>query len=356
MTVSGRFWLPGPVEVDADVLAAMGRPMIGHRTVAGHALAERLQHGLRHVFHTDRPVLLTTGSATAMMEAAVRGAVRDRLLAIVSGTFGERFAQIAERADREVVRLHVPRGMALEPAQLEAMLDGPAIDAVSMVHVETSTGALAPVAELIATCRALPDVVTIVDAVASVGAMPVDPAGWDADVVIGGSQKGLACPPGLAFAVVSDRFLTRATEVPDRGLYLDAVALHHDAAGARFPQTPALPIAYALDRQLERILEGDLDARFARHRAMREHLEQWDMVRDDVALMAPVGRRADTVSVLRLPEGISAPTLVADLASDGYQVAPGLDHDFDHAIRIGHMGEGSVDQLEHLLAAIDARL
>ncbi len=356
MSVSGRFWLPGPVEVDADVLAAMQLPMIGHRTVAGHALAERLQHGLRRVFHTDQPVLVATASATAMMEAAIRGGVRDRLLAIVSGTFGERFARIAERADREVIRLHVPHGMALEPSQLEAMLDGPTIDAVSMVHVETSTGALAPVTDLIARCRAMPDVVTIVDAVGSLGAMPVDPVGWDADFVVGASQKGLACPPGLAFGVASARFLERAAEIPDRGLYLDPVELHRAAADGRFPQTPALPVAFAVDRQLERIIETGLEARYARHRAMREHLEQWDVVRDDVALMAPAGRRSDTVSVLRLLDGVSAAALVADLAADGYQVAPGMGDDLDRAIRVGHMGEGSVDQLEHLLAAIDARL
>lgn len=356
MSVSGRFWLPGPVEVAPSVLEAMTAPMHGHRTVAGHALAERLQRGLRQVFHTDRPVLLATASATGMMEAAIRSGVRDRLLAIVSGTFGERFAQIAERCDREVIRVHVPRGEAMQPDQLAELLDGPRVDAVSMVHVETSTGSLAPVRELIATVRGHGDALTIVDAVGSVGAMPVDPAGWDADLVIGASQKGIAAPPGLAFAVASDRFLDRARQTGDRGLYLDIVELHQAAAEARFPQTPALPVCFALDRQLERILDDDLDARFARHRAMRERIEQWTMREAEFTLMAPSGRRADTVSALVLPEGTSAATLVSDLAADGFAIAPGLDDDFDRLIRIGHMGEGTPDQLDHLLATLDARL
>src|SRR5690606_6433994 len=176
MSVSGRFWLPGPVEVDPDVMAAMSRPVIGHRTVAGHSLAERVQRGLKQLFNTDRPVILATCSATGLMESAIRSGVRERLLAVVSGTFGERFAQIAERCGKEVVRLHVPRGSALEVEQLEPMLDGPPIDAVSLVHVETSTGAVAPIAELLPVFDRLGDVVTIIDAVGSLGGMAVDPA------------------------------------------------------------------------------------------------------------------------------------------------------------------------------------
>lgn len=356
MSVSGRFWLPGPVEVDPDVMAAMSRPVIGHRTVAGHVLAERLQRGLKHLFNTDRPVIVATCSATGLMESAIRSGVRDRLLAVVSGTFGERFARIAERCGKEVVRLHVPRGSVLEPEQLKLMLSGPPVDAVSMVHVETSTGAVAPVADLLPLFDTLGDIVTIVDAVGSLGGMPVEPEEWQADFVIGASQKALGLPPGLAFATASERFLARALTIDDRGLYLDAVALHHAADDGRFPQTPALPIIHALDRQLERILEGNLEQRFARHRTMRERIEHWAMHQHSMALVAPAGRRADTVSALRLPASTSSAEVIGRLAHDGFQVAAGLDDDLEQVIRIGHMGDTTVDQLEHLLATLDARV
>lgn len=355
MSVSGRFWLPGPVEVDPDVLAAMSRPVIGHRTVAGHALAERLQRGLKRLFNTDRPVIVATCSATGLMESAIRSGVRERLLAVVSGTFGERFAQVAERCGKEVVRLHVPRGSVLEPDQLKQMLVGPPVDAVSLVHVETSTGALAPVAELLPLFNTLGDIVTIVDAVGSVGGMPVEPEEWGADFVIGASQKALGLPPGLAFAVASERFLTRALSIDDRGLYLDAVALHHAADDGRFPQTPALPIVHALDRQLERILEGGLEQRFARHRAMRERVEQWALHQRSMSLVAAAGRRADTVSAIRLPQGTSSAEVIGLLDRDGFQVAAGLEDDLERVIRIGHMGDVTSDQLDHLLATLDAR-
>ncbi len=356
MSVSGRFWLPGPVEVDPDVIAAMSRPVIGHRTVAAHSLSERVQRGLKQVFNTDRPVILAACSATGLMESAIRSGVRERLLAVVSGTFGERFARIAELSDKDVVRLHVPRGSTLEPEQLERMLDGPPVDAVSLVHVETSTGAAAPIGELIAILQRLDDVVTIVDAVGSVGGMPVTPDSWQADFVIGAPQKALGLPAGLAFAVASDAFLARALSIRDRGLYLDAVALHHAADDGRFPQTPPLPLVHALDRQLERILTEGLDARFERHREMRQRIDHWVLHQGEVTLMAPVGRRADTVSALRLPPRLSAAEVIAVLDQDGFQVAAGLDDDLGSVIRIGHMGDATVDQLEALLATIDARV
>src|SRR5690606_36670065 len=106
-------------------------PVIGHRTRAGHLLAELIQHGLKRMFDVDRPVIVATCSATGLMESAIRSGVRQRLLAVVSGTFGERFARIAELCGKEVIRLYVPRGQSLKPAQLELMLDGPPVDAVS---------------------------------------------------------------------------------------------------------------------------------------------------------------------------------------------------------------------------------
>lgn len=356
MTLSGRYWLPGPVEVDPAVLAAMQRPMIGHRTAAGHALVAALQPGLRTLFRTSRPVMLATSSATAMMEASIRAGVQERLLAVVSGTFGERFAKIAEWCGKEVVRLHVPRGAVLEPPLLEAMLDGPPVDAISFVHCETSTGALAPIEPLLAIARKQRELFTLVDAVSSLGGSPFETDAWQPDFVFTGSQKAMGLPPGLAFAVASDRLLARAKEQDDRGMYLDVLHLHRAAEQSRFPQTPALPIVYALEAQLPRILEEGLDARWARHRRMRERVEAWVASHGRCTMVAPVGRRADTVSALRLAEGRSARAIAADLGALGWEIAVGLEGDEDHVLRIGHMGDASPDQLDPLLDLLTPRL
>ena len=317
MTLSGRFFLPGPVEIDPEVANAMLRPMMGHRGPEARELVASLQQGLQALFGTARPVMLATGSATAMMEAAVRSGVRDRVLCIVSGTFGERFADVAERCDKDVVRLHVERGAVLEPELLEQMLDGPPVDAVTMVHSETSTGALAPVEQLIARFRQFDDVITIVDAVSSVGGMAIETDRWGADFLFTGSQKAIGIPPGLAFGVASERFVERAGSIHDRGFYLDALDLLGAAQESRFPQTPSLPVVYALATQLERIASEGLAVRFARHRRMREQVEAWVERHGRCGIMAPPGRRSDTVTALTLHPGRSAMAvagLLADLA------------------------------------------
>jgi len=356
MTLSGRFFNPGPVEVDSDVMQAMLRPMIGHRGAEAHALVGRLQPGLQALFGTARPVMLATGSATTMMEAAVRCGVRDQALCIVSGIFGERFADIAERCDKAVVRLNVPRGGVLEPELLERMLDGPPFDAVTMVHSETSTGALAPVAELIAKLRKRDDVITIVDAVTSVGGMPVETDAWGADFVFTGSQKALGIPPGLSFAAASTRFMERAATIDSRGFYLDVVDLLRAAQESRFPQTPALSVVYALELQLGRIAAEGLPARFARHRQMREMVERWVAGHGKCGIFAPPGRRSETVTALTLPPHIRATALAHTLATAGWTVAVGIEQELDRLIRIGHMGDVRPEQLAGLLAAIESHL
>lgn len=356
MTLSGRYFVPGPVEVSPAVMQAMLRPMIPHRGAAGQALVARLQPMLRSLFRTERPVMLSTGSATSMMEAAVRSGVRDRLLAVVSGTFGERFAYTAEQCGKEVVRLHVPRGAVLEPELLTQMLDGPPVDAVSLVHCESSTGALAPVELLLPILRRCPELITIVDAVTSIGGSPVLTDEWLPDFILTGSQKALGLPPGLAFAVASEKFLTRAGECNDRGFYLDVIALQRAATESRFPQTPALPVVYALEAQLERLLSEGLEARWARHRAMRERVETWVASHGRCTFFAPVGRRADTLSALLLREGCSATRVANELAALGWQIAVGLDQDEDRLIRIGHMGDLLPQQLDPLFDLLEPRL
>jgi aspartate aminotransferase-like enzyme len=344
------------VEIDAEVAAAMLRPMMGHRGPAARELVARAQPGLQTLFGTERPVMMLTGSATAMLEAAVRSGMRDRALCIVGGLFGERMAQVAERCGRDVIRLNVRRGAVLEPELLDQMLDGPAVDTVTMVHSETSTGALAPVEELIARFRNERDVITILDAVSSLGGIAVEADRWGADFVFTGSQKAMGLPPGLAFGVASERFVERCRSIDDRGFYLDVIDLLAAAEEFRFPQTPALPIVYALDVQLGRIAAEGLDARFARHRMMREMVEQWVESHGRCGILAPPGRRADTVTALTLAPERSAQAIAVTLREQGWEIAVGIEPDQDRLLRIGHMGDLLPEQLARLLPAIETLL
>src|ERR687892_2500055 len=215
----GKFFLPGPTDVHPDVLAAMQRPMIGHRSSAMEGILKGLAPQLAALARTARPVMIGTASATGFMEMAVRNGVRRRALSLVGGAFGERFANLVLAADKECVRLDVPLGCAVEPDVLRDALRRTPVDAVTMVHSETSTGVLQDVQALAAVAREFDDVLVLVDAVTSLAGSPVEPDGWGFDFTFTGSQKALALPPGLALGVASERMLERAKTLPGRGLY-----------------------------------------------------------------------------------------------------------------------------------------
>jgi aspartate aminotransferase-like enzyme len=350
----GRFFLPGPAEVHPDVLAAMQRPMIGQRSAEMAELMARMERPLRHLFRTTRPVLLATCSATGLMEASIRAGVRHRLLAVVGGCFGERYACVAEACGKEVVRAVVPPGGTLEPGHLERFLDGPEIDAVSIVHSETATGALAPLEALARVVRSRKDVMLLVDAASSIGGQAVETDLWQLDFVFTGSQKALALPPGLGLAVASKRMMQRARDAHEPGWYFD-LARYEEAIRQRRPsQVPPLPQLYALDAQLARIeAEGGIEARWRRHAAMLALMEAWCDRQPRLALMAPPGRRSATVSALRLPAGVASATIVESLAVRGWSVTSGPEPHADELLRIGHMGDLRPAHLEALLGELD---
>jgi len=349
----GRFFLPGPTDVHPDVLAAMQRPMIGHRSSAMERLLQGLEQPLARLFRTSRTVLVGTTSATGFMEMAVRNGVRQRALSLVNGSFSERFAKLVGACGKECIRLDVPLGCAVEPDMLRDALRRTPVDAVTLVHSETSTGVLQDVAALAAVVREFDDVLLLVDAVTSLAGSPVETDPWGLDFVLTGSQKALALPPGLALGVASERMLERAKTLPNRGLYFDLVSFVQATTKHQPTNTPAISLLYALETQLARIeRDGGVEARWRRHDAMRARVEAWSEQRG-VPYVPREGRRSWTVSCLKLPDGKSSKTVVGGLKEAGWTIGAGYGSLKDSTIRIGHMGDHTVGALEQLLAQLD---
>jgi predicted phosphoserine aminotransferase len=355
----GKFFLPGPTEVLPEVLKAQERAMIGHRGAATEALLGSFDAPLKAVFRTANPVLIAASSATGLMEAAIRNGVRRKVLCLVNGAFSERFAKIASACGKEVVKAELPLGEAFEADHAARMLDQSGADAVTVVHSETSTGVLSPVAEIAEAVRARPDVLLLVDAVTSLGGSPVETDAWGLDFVLTGSQKALALPPGLAFGVASLRMLERARTLPDRGIYLDLVPYDEQIRKRQTPYTPALSLLFALEAQLGRIAaEGGIEARWARHRAMLKRTEQWAAEaggRLGVAYLPRQARRSWTVSCLRLPEGgsVTGGAVAKKMEARGFTIGSGYGKLKDTSIRIGHMGDHTVAELDVLLGVLE---
>ncbi len=356
-TPFGRFFLPGPTEVRPEVLEAQVRAMIGHRGPRIVEIMEELQEGLKPIFSTHRPVFIATSSATGLMEAAVRNGAQGRVLSLVNGAFSQRFADIARACGLEVDEIAVPPGGHNEAEQLREHLKGHRYDAVTVVHSETSTGVLNPVGEIAGVVREQPETLLLVDAVTSAGGTEVRTDEWGLDFVLTGSQKALALPPGLSFGVASEAMMARSSSVRNKGLYFDLEAYASNLAKMQTPTTPALSLLYALQFQLRRIAEETVEERCRRHRAMAERTAAWvDEMRESrgvaLSVLAEEGHRSPTVTCIELPEGVTGPSVVDALAERGWVIGGGYGSLKHGTIRIGHMGDHTLDELEGLLSEL----
>jgi predicted phosphoserine aminotransferase len=354
----GKFFLPGPTEVLPEILAAQNKPMIGHRGSKTEELLAAIAPELKAAFRTSRPVFVATCSATGLMEAAIRCGVKRKVLCLVNGAFAQRFADIAAACGREVHAAKIEQGRTFEPAQVRALLEESGADAVTLVHSESSSGALNPVGEIAAAVREAGDVMVLVDGVTSVGGSPVETDKWGLDFVLTGSQKALSLPPGLAFGVASERMLERAKTLPARGIYLDIVPYDEQIRKNQTPYTPAVSLFYALQAQLARIAaSGGIEARWARHDAMRQSVERWAAKAGKergLEFLPDAGRRSWTVSCLKLDK--AQPTgseITKAMRAKGFTIASGYGKLKETTIRIGHMGDHTVKEVEAVLAALE---
>src|SRR5437867_4855907 len=356
----GTFFLPGPTEVREEIMTAMLQPMIPHRGPEFEGLFERLQEGLRPLFKTERPVYISSSSATGMMEAAIRCAPSGRILCLVNGAFSERFAHIASMCGSDVDRYDVTWGQVHAIPQLEERLSMRKYSAVTVVHSETSRGALNDV-RAISDCTHRHHLVCLIDSVSGLGGAELRFDEWNLDYVLTGSQKALAIPPGLSFAVASASFVDRASGTPGRGVYFDIVELDAYARRNQTPSTPALTLFYALEAQLKSIASEGLEARWARHKAMAARTQDWvtrisDETGKKLANIAPLGSQSPTVSAIRLPSDLPAEAFTAAVGKRGIVVGNGYGKLKSSTFRIGHMGDHTVESIERCLAACSSVL
>jgi aspartate aminotransferase-like enzyme len=237
--------------------------------------------------------------------------------------------------------------------QVAEAVKGKGYEAVTIVHNETSTGLMNPVQDVAAAVReASPDTLILVDAVSSLSGVEMQMDAWGIDLVMTSSQKALALPPGLALAAVSDRALEQAKNVPNRGWYFDLVRMEDYRIKNTTAATPAIGLIYALDFQMDRILAEGLEARFARHSAMAARAQQWAQD-NEFALYAPVGYRSQTVTTVVNRPGFDFAKLSAFLVERDMRLANGYGDLKGKVFRIGHMGELTVQDLDHLFAAME---
>jgi aspartate aminotransferase-like enzyme len=330
--------------------------MIGHRSDEFEALFAKCEGQLQCLFETRSRVYIVAASGSGLQEAAIRNCVGSRVLCFVNGAFSQRWHDVAVGCDKQVIRVDVEWNTAVKPqvvaeALAAALADGP-VDAVTVVHNETSTGVASPVGEIAAAVHALsPTTLVLVDAVSSFGGTRIPVDAWGIDLLLTSSQKALALPPGLSFCSANDRVLERAKGVKGRGWYFDFLNLEKSLKKNTTPATPSISLMRALSVQLDRIFAEGVDARYARHARLARRTQQWAQAQG-FALMAEEGYRSPTVTTVTNTRQIDVEALNAFLAGEQMEISNGYGIYKDKAFRIAHMGEVDDADLDRLFAAI----
>ncbi len=346
------FMLPGPTDVPAPVLAAMGRPMINHRGPEFKELLADITKNVKQVFKTKNDVYILTTSGTGGLEAAVANFVNpgDKVIVASIGNFGERFRDIAGTYGAEVDFIDFGWGNAIDPEVIRERLAADTkkeIKAILLQQNETSTAILNPVKE-VAMARGDHPALLIVDAVSGLGAANLETDEWGVDVVVAGSQKAFMSPPGLAFLAVSPRAMAKAETSRNTRYYFSLLEAKKWYEKGQTPFTPAIPVFYAVQKALEIIIGIGVD------NIIEEHFFHRDLVRIGLRalgleLLAADAIASPAVTAVCCPAGID-PGKLRKLLLEKYNIviAGGQGKFSETSFRVGHLG--AVQPLDLIIA------
>jgi aspartate aminotransferase-like enzyme len=348
-----KLFIPGPVEVREDVLQKMATPMIGHRTKDASSLQRGISEKMQKVMYTNNTILLSTSSGSGLMEGSVRSCTAKRAAMFSVGAFGDRWYKMAAANGVPADLFTSGSGKPTTAKMVDDALSTGKYDLVTITHNETSTGVMNPVEEIAQVLGKYPEVIWCMDAVSSMAGTKIDVDQLGVDVCITSTQKCLGLPPGMAICSFSEKAAAAASKVQFRGLYLDLLDLYNyiKKKDYQYPSTPSLSHMFALDYQLDRILEEGLENRFARHLEMAKIVRAW--AKENFDLYPDEKYASDTLTAVKNTRGISVGDLNKKLGEQGCMISNGYGDLKEVTFRIAHMADATVDEIRELLALID---
>ncbi|MDK2781232.1 MAG: hypothetical protein PWR13_260 [Archaeoglobi archaeon] len=347
--------IPGPVELDPRVLRAMAKPMIAHRGEEFGKILEECREILGEILNTSNDVLIISGSGTSGMEAAISNFIGkgDKIAVIENGKFGERFAEISRRYG-DLIHIKYEWGEPVELGDVEDALRKGAT-AIAMVHNETSVGLLNP-AEKVGELAEEYGALFILDVITTIGGDLTKIDEWNVDVAVGGTQKCLGAPPGLSVVSVSEDAWRRIKET--RPYYLDLLEYRKSAEKRETPYTPAVPLFFALREALEIIMEEGMEKRIERHRrqakAIREAVLELGL--ELFPRTNEVTNYSNTVTAIKMPEGVEDRELRGKIRELGYRIAGGQGRLKGRIFRISNMGNFTTKDIIGVISALELTL
>jgi aspartate aminotransferase-like enzyme len=352
-----KLHIPGPVEVSEKTFRAFCTPMIGHRGQGFKDLYAKIQPQLQQLLSTRQLVYISTSSAWGVMEGALRNLVAKKVLNCMCGAFSDKWFDVSKRCGKEAEALQVPWGSPIRAADVDKKLATGQFDALTVIHNETSTGVMSPIAEIAALKQKYPDVMFIVDSVSSMSAVPLKFDELGIDVLLAGTQKAFALPPGTAIFVCSPAALAKAATMKDRGYYFDLVEFQKNAEQSMTPSTPSIGHVYALESKLQDFFAEGLEARYARHRRTNQMTRDW-AAKHGFTLFPEKGFESITLTCVSngaRPGGrvVDVPKLQKLVKDQGFLIDGGYGKIKGTTFRISNMGDETEATMGQLFAAMD---
>lgn len=354
-----RLFTPGPTPLSPVVLQAMGKSIPHHRTDEFRAIFKGAREGLQRFLKTTQDVLILSCSGSGGMEAAVVNTLStgDTMLALVAGSFGERWASIGKAHGMNVETLEAEWGTAVKPEALAKALDAnPKIRGVFVQHNESSTGVKHDIEAMAKVVKDRADVILVVDAISGAGAMTLNVEGWGVDVVVVGSQKSLALPPGMAFVSVNQKAWSRIESVKSPRFYFDFLRERKNQVNFESAFTPPISLVVALDAALK-----DLDANggvdnLVKNASLLAHMTRAAAGALGLPLLSPIDH-GDALSAIKSPEGIEISKVAKILKTEfKSEVAGGQGKLKGHIMRVAHLGYYDVTDILGLLGTLEIAL
>jgi aspartate aminotransferase-like enzyme len=351
-----KLYIPGPVEVSADTFAAMSQPMMGHRGQGFVNLYAEIQPMLQAAFGTTQPVFISTSSAWGMMEGAVRNLVSKKVLNCCCGAFSDKWYDVSLRCGKQAEELKVEWGQAITAEMIDARLATGEFDALTLVHSETSTGVLNPIEEIAKLKSKYPDVMFIVDTVSSFTTVPMSFDALGFDLLLTGSQKAFAMPPGMALFAASEAAFAKAKTIKDRGYYFDIIEFRANGEKSMTPSTPCISLIYGLRHQLNKFFAEGLDNRYARHARLNGMVHDW-VRRNGFEFFAQEGYRTKGLTCVANNRGIDVAAMIGLLKKNHSLIIDGGYGNLKgKTFRISNMGDESDASMGAVIAALDDSL
>ncbi|HEU5124953.1 MAG TPA: alanine--glyoxylate aminotransferase family protein [Verrucomicrobiae bacterium] len=352
-----KLHIPGPIEVSEKTFKALCSPMIGHRGQGFKDLYAKIQPQLQQLLSTKQLVYISTSSAWGVMEGAIRNLVTKKVLNCMCGAFSDKWFDVSKRCGKEAEALQVPWGSPIRATEIDKKLATGQFDALTLIHNETSTGVMSPLDEIAALKKKYPDVMFIVDAVSSMSAVPLNFDQLGIDVLLAGTQKAFALPPGIAVFVASPAALAKAATVKDRGYYFDFLEFQKNAEQSMTPSTPSISHVYALGSKLDEFFAEGLEARYARHRKTNQMVRDW-ATKHGFTLFPDAGFQSITLTCVNngaKPGGrtVDVPKLQKLVKDQGFLIDGGYGKIKGLTFRISNMGDETEASMTPLITALE---